>query len=82
MYNIIFKNVHLVFNESEYAKFRETLIYLDEYDYNKTYPSGESVLLKNTKSNIGIALTEKEVDQILHAYNEAQMFEEVFAILY
>lgn len=82
MYNIIFRNVHLVFDENEYFKFKETLCNLYEEDYNKHYPTGQSVLLKNSKSNVGIALDKIEVEQILRAYNEAEIFEEVFAILY
>ncbi|MEL6558524.1 MAG: DUF6686 family protein [Bacteroidota bacterium] len=82
-YTLVYKNVYLTFNENEYQNFKTTLRGLKPADFNKDHPSGDlHVLLRNTKTHMGVSFSVKEVEEVLEIIREAELFEEVFSILY
>jgi len=82
-YTMIFNNVYISFNDNGFEGFKNMLKNLSDDDFNKDHPNGEkNVLLKNNRTNMGVSLSPQEVYEVLEILREAELFEEVFSILY
>ena len=83
LYVMVFNNIYITFNEKEFVSFKWTLQRLSPEDFNKDHPKGaQHVLLKNSRTHIGVSFSRDEVEEVLKLMREAALFEEVFSILY
>jgi len=69
------------FSKKAFYKFEHVLKQFCADDYNMYHPHGMKALIRNNHSDLGIALTFLEVQELLSMYEEVHVMEEVFGVL-
>ncbi|MGB0522610.1 MAG: DUF6686 family protein [Flammeovirgaceae bacterium] len=80
-YTLAYKTIVIPFNQKSFYAFEKVLKCFKPADFNMYHPQGMKAVIRNNHSDLSIAFTYSEVQDLLKLYREAKLMDEVFAIL-
>lgn len=81
MYTIAYKTMVIPLSLEGFLAFEKMLGCFRSTDFNMEHPQGMKAVMRNNQSDLSIALTVEEVENLLSMYREAHLMEEIFNIL-
>lgn len=80
-YTLAYKTLFIPFNQKAFYAFEKVLYRFQADDYNIYHPQGFKAIIRSSQSDIAIALTYLEVQELRQLYQEAKLMDEVFGVL-
>lgn len=80
MYTLVYDTSCIVFSRGEFLGFHKVLTSLEDSHFLPYHTDKDTVILKNTKSLMGINLTKQQVNELIEILDQALFMEEVFSL--
>ena len=81
MYTLAYKTILIPFPKEKFYGFEKVLTRFRSDDFNLYHPQGMKAMIRNNVTELCIALTYLEVQELLNMYQEAKLMDEVFGVL-